>query len=192
MRGGRLPLPEPSQMPGPAEAFQGMPGYLAVLGACWAQEAEARPTFAQIVPELRWVGGIVGLGKDDEVWRVQFTGKTCTLCFDDGMHAFHFCVRRGCSVKWHCALRLCRRLLALAPGGSGAAEYAAPERVGRASSSTSRLSTAGVGSGGSSGAPAPITPGPSGSMEGVEQVRRASSDFPVPVSQPRKSMSAGI
>lgn len=53
MKGGRLPLPDPGQMPGPPGAYEGLPGYLALLGACWAQEPDARHKFAQIVPELK-------------------------------------------------------------------------------------------------------------------------------------------
>lgn len=53
MSGGRLPVPDPGQVPGLSEAYEGLPGYVALLSACWAQEPEARPTFAQIVPELR-------------------------------------------------------------------------------------------------------------------------------------------
>lgn len=79
-------------------------------------------------------------------------------------------------------------------GGGGDADYAPTERAGSASSpKNSHPSTAGVGTGGSAAATAPITPNPSGSMEGIELVRGlSSSDAPTAPQPPWQSMSAGI
>lgn len=56
MSGERLPIPPMERLPGPdAQGFAGLPGYLALMQRCWAQEPELRPTFRQIVEELRCV-----------------------------------------------------------------------------------------------------------------------------------------
>lgn len=52
--GGRLPIPDRSQLPGPGTAdFKGLDGYIALLQRCWAQEPEGRPTFSEVIDALR-------------------------------------------------------------------------------------------------------------------------------------------
>lgn len=64
MHGGRLEIPPRGQVPGPDTAsFSGLDEYIGLLKRCWAQAPEDRPSFDEIVPELRWVmmgGWVVG------------------------------------------------------------------------------------------------------------------------------------
>ncbi|GAB4820775.1 hypothetical protein N2152v2_007821 [Parachlorella kessleri] len=68
--GGRLAVPGPSQLPGEheSEAFQGLPTYVALMHKCWAQDPVERPSFADIIPELRTLSQMVARGAS--------TGKT--------------------------------------------------------------------------------------------------------------------
>lgn len=52
-RGLRLPIPSPEDLPGAEKVFPGLDRYIALLKRCWAQEPAARPTFGEIVTELR-------------------------------------------------------------------------------------------------------------------------------------------
>ncbi len=55
--GGRLPVPAPSDLPGPGSAdFEGVVAYLALMQRCWAQRPQERPGFAEIITQLRWAG----------------------------------------------------------------------------------------------------------------------------------------
>lgn len=56
MDGGRPPIPPPDQLPGGgggAFAAEGLSRYVSLLQACWAQDPAARPSFADILAELR-------------------------------------------------------------------------------------------------------------------------------------------
>lgn len=59
--GGRLPIPEQEQLPGPGGVFQnpgpaaGIGLYLGLMERCWAQRPEDRPTFPDIITSLRCV-----------------------------------------------------------------------------------------------------------------------------------------
>lgn len=55
LSGGRLDLPPVEALPGGSSpALQaGLPGYVALMKRCWAQAPEQRPTFDDIVQELR-------------------------------------------------------------------------------------------------------------------------------------------
>lgn len=55
LSGGRLDLPTVEALPGGSSpALQaGLPGYVALMKRCWAQAPEQRPTFDDIVQELR-------------------------------------------------------------------------------------------------------------------------------------------
>ena len=58
--GGRLAVPPPDQLPGPEGGdLPGLDRYLALMRDCWEGDPERRPTFAEIVPRLRW-GGAAG------------------------------------------------------------------------------------------------------------------------------------
>ena len=50
-----MAVPDPSRLPGghDNEVFQGLPAYVALIYKCWAQEPATRPSFADIIPELR-------------------------------------------------------------------------------------------------------------------------------------------
>lgn len=50
--GERLEIPPPEQLPG--GGFAGLPAYLDLLGRCWAQDPNDRPTFETVIKELRW------------------------------------------------------------------------------------------------------------------------------------------
>lgn len=60
--GGRLPMPDLGQLPGPGGNFQapgpagGIQLYLALMARCWAQQPEDRPTFTDIIASLRCAG----------------------------------------------------------------------------------------------------------------------------------------
>lgn len=86
MKGGRLPAPTPDQLPGPGGNFQvpdqagGLVLYLALMGRCWAQRPEDRPTFTDIITSLRCVS------------RLPVPGPAClSSC--------------TASFSWHCALK---------------------------------------------------------------------------------------
>lgn len=55
LSGGRLEVPPPEALPGGSSpALQaGLPAYVALMKRCWAQAPEERPTFDDIVGELR-------------------------------------------------------------------------------------------------------------------------------------------
>lgn len=59
-RGGRLELPAVEDLPGhDTAAFAasgGLRAYCELMAACWAQDPAQRPSFAELVPCLRWVG----------------------------------------------------------------------------------------------------------------------------------------
>lgn len=58
--GGRLEFPEPSKLPGPGSGeFEGLQDYIALVNRCWAQDPKDRPSFQQIVDDLRC--GLLGL-----------------------------------------------------------------------------------------------------------------------------------
>lgn len=65
--GGRLPIPGPGQLPGPGGDFQapglagGMALYLSLMGRCWAQRPEDRPTFSDIINSLRCASWLLGV-----------------------------------------------------------------------------------------------------------------------------------
>lgn len=60
LQGERLAVPPPEQLPGCGSGGGAPPGlgrYVSLMQRCWASPEE-RPTFDQMVPELRWgVGG---------------------------------------------------------------------------------------------------------------------------------------
>lgn len=54
MNGGRLEIPPRERLPGEdTPSFAGLDDYISLLQRCWVQEPADRPTFHQIVPELR-------------------------------------------------------------------------------------------------------------------------------------------
>lgn len=54
--GGRLPIPDPTKLPGiENDDFSGLHNFTALLQRCWAQNPADRPTFAEIVDILRCV-----------------------------------------------------------------------------------------------------------------------------------------
>lgn len=58
LAGRRPSVPPAAQLPGPgAGAWSGLPDYLTLMEACWAQEPGSRPAFSDIVPSLRCAGG---------------------------------------------------------------------------------------------------------------------------------------
>lgn len=52
-RGLRPPIPSSEELPGAERGFAGLDRYVALLKRCWAQRPEDRPTFGEIVAELR-------------------------------------------------------------------------------------------------------------------------------------------
>ena len=62
LAGERLEVPPADQLPGMATAEggagppEGLDEYIALLRRCWAQDPEQRPSFGDIIPELRWGG----------------------------------------------------------------------------------------------------------------------------------------
>ncbi len=59
--GARLEFPAPSALPGDAgAAFEGLQAYIALVQRCWAQSPEERPTFAEIIAQLRQVPSWLG------------------------------------------------------------------------------------------------------------------------------------
>jgi serine/threonine protein kinase len=58
--GERLVVPPPADLPGPDRELAGLPRYLALMEACWAQDPAARPTFNQILLKLRVVSNVAG------------------------------------------------------------------------------------------------------------------------------------
>ena len=69
-QGGRLEIPPRERLPGGADtaAFGGLDAYVALTKRCWAHNPYDRPTFEEIIPQLRcggagligWMGGLVG------------------------------------------------------------------------------------------------------------------------------------
>lgn len=54
--GGRLRIPAPQDLPGPsASEFEGLDTYLALIQHCWAQNACDRPSFNEVIVQLRSV-----------------------------------------------------------------------------------------------------------------------------------------
>ena len=52
--GNRLPVPAPAELPGPGSGdWPKLDAYIALMNRCWAQRPEDRPTFDQIMAELR-------------------------------------------------------------------------------------------------------------------------------------------
>ena len=52
--GGRLEIPARQDLPGPdTMEFEGLEGYLTLMRRCWAHNPEDRPTFQEIIAELR-------------------------------------------------------------------------------------------------------------------------------------------
>lgn len=54
MNGVRPPLPGPLDVKG--GWFDMLDDYVALIESCWAQHPHDRPSFAQIIVELRWAG----------------------------------------------------------------------------------------------------------------------------------------
>ncbi len=58
MAGGRLPIPPAEQLPGPDRlAPAQLDAYVALMERCWQQARDARPSFTQIIADLRWAAG---------------------------------------------------------------------------------------------------------------------------------------
>jgi hypothetical protein len=53
MDGRRLEIPDPEQLPGDAASFPGLGMYIDLVQRCQAQSREDRPTFGDIVVDLR-------------------------------------------------------------------------------------------------------------------------------------------
>jgi hypothetical protein len=53
MDGGRLGMPDLQQLPGGRGGLSGLEGYVALIQRCWAQSPEDRPSFGEIIAELR-------------------------------------------------------------------------------------------------------------------------------------------
>jgi hypothetical protein len=54
--GGRLDIPEPSQLPDKGKGFEeGLEAYVTLIRWCWDQDPAQRPSFHDIVRELRCV-----------------------------------------------------------------------------------------------------------------------------------------
>ncbi|KAL4441448.1 hypothetical protein ABPG77_001952 [Micractinium sp. CCAP 211/92] len=54
MAGGRLPIPPAEQLPGPDRlAPAQLDAYVALMERCWQQARDARPSFTQIIADLR-------------------------------------------------------------------------------------------------------------------------------------------
>ena len=54
MEGGRLSIPSRDALPGPdTGAFQGLDDYIELMRRCWAQIQEDRPSFQEIISDLR-------------------------------------------------------------------------------------------------------------------------------------------
>lgn len=61
LKGDRPDLPEPGTiLPGP-DALPCLPAYIALMQACWAGNAAARPAFDEIIPALRQMLASVGV-----------------------------------------------------------------------------------------------------------------------------------
>lgn len=52
IEGRRPPIPEPAQLPGGGE-FEGLARYISLVQRCWEADPADRPTFAQVIPELK-------------------------------------------------------------------------------------------------------------------------------------------
>ena len=51
--GGRLAIPEASELPGPdSGSWPQLKRYIELMERCWAQEAKSRPSFEEIMTEL--------------------------------------------------------------------------------------------------------------------------------------------
>ena len=53
LAGRRLVVPPAEGLPGGGADLAGLDAYVALLQRCWAQEPQERPTFEDIIPELR-------------------------------------------------------------------------------------------------------------------------------------------
>ncbi len=53
MEGRRLAMPAPGQLPGGSKQTPGLEEYMQLVQRCWAQDPEDRPSFRDIVAELR-------------------------------------------------------------------------------------------------------------------------------------------
>ena len=54
LHGGRLELPVREELPGPdTPAFTALDEYARIMERCWAQAPQDRPTFEDVVPQLR-------------------------------------------------------------------------------------------------------------------------------------------
>lgn len=54
LNGGRLEVPAREELPGPdTPAFGALDEYVRLMERCWAQAPQERPTFEDIVPQLR-------------------------------------------------------------------------------------------------------------------------------------------
>jgi hypothetical protein len=52
--GGRPAIPAPHELPGPdSSAWPGLERYMALMGRCWHQNPLERPSFQEVVAELR-------------------------------------------------------------------------------------------------------------------------------------------
>ena len=52
--GGRLEVPDRDSLPGPdTNTFEGLDQYITLMRRCWAQNPEDRPTFQEIIADLR-------------------------------------------------------------------------------------------------------------------------------------------
>ena len=59
-QGGRLEIPPRERLPGGADtaAFRGLDAYVALTQRCWAHNPYDRPTFEEIIPQLRCGPGL--------------------------------------------------------------------------------------------------------------------------------------
>lgn len=110
LAGERLEVPPAEQLPGMPEGGppEGLDEYVSLLQRCWAQDPEQRPTFADIIPQLRWE------------WRlrrqlVAMLRHACCACPDDcTLHLL---------TQYTMYYRCCRAMLQRkGVGGDGSAE----------------------------------------------------------------------
>lgn len=53
MDGGRLEVPAAEALPGGGGSFEGLDAYVALIRKCWAQNPLDRPTFSEVIAQLR-------------------------------------------------------------------------------------------------------------------------------------------
>lgn len=80
--GGRLEIPSRERLPGAdTPTFHGLDDYIALMTTCWAGNPDDRPTFEQIVAQLRWALRL-GLPQNwarNFWWTLTFSLR-CELC----------------------------------------------------------------------------------------------------------------